>query len=69
MVYTFSNVSPDIMELIIHYMYTQDVRVTTDNVQALLVMADYLLMRDLVRSCCDFLTEHLSCCEISVLPN
>ncbi|XP_053466223.1 kelch-like protein 10 [Ictalurus furcatus] len=60
MVYTIMNVSPDIMELIIHYIYTQDVRVTTDNVQALLAMADYLLMRDLVRICCDFLKAHLS---------
>ncbi|KAF4092693.1 hypothetical protein AMELA_G00023620 [Ameiurus melas] len=55
MVYTMTNVSPDIMELIIHYIYTQDVQVTTDNVQALLAMADYLLMRDLVRVCSDFL--------------
>ncbi|XP_053476799.1 kelch-like protein 10 isoform X3 [Ictalurus furcatus] len=59
-VYTFTNVSPDIMELIIHYIYNQDIRVTTDNVQAVLVMANYLLMRDLVHVCYDFLKAHLS---------
>ncbi|XP_053477815.1 kelch-like protein 10 isoform X2 [Ictalurus furcatus] len=59
-VYTITNVSPDIMAIIIHYIYTQEIRVTTDNVQALLVMADYLLMRDLVRNCYDFLKAHLS---------
>ncbi|XP_053477749.1 kelch-like protein 10 isoform X1 [Ictalurus furcatus] len=59
-VYTMTNVSPDIMELIIHYIYTKEIRVTTDNVQALLVMADYLFMRDLVRDCCDFQKAHLS---------
>ncbi|XP_017319448.3 kelch-like protein 10 [Ictalurus punctatus] len=66
-VYTFTNVSPDIMELIIHYIYNQDIRVTTDNVQALLVMANYLLMRDLVHGCYDFLKAYLSpenCLEI-----
>ncbi|KAF4090681.1 hypothetical protein AMELA_G00053860 [Ameiurus melas] len=59
-VYTMTDVSPDIMELIIHYIYTQEIRVTTDNVQAVLVMANYLLMRDLGRDCCDFLKAHLS---------
>ncbi|XP_017318635.1 kelch-like protein 10 [Ictalurus punctatus] len=59
-VYTMTNVSPDIMAIIIHYIYTQEIRVTTDNVQAVLVMADYLLMRDLVRDCYDFLNAHLS---------
>ncbi|XP_053094715.1 kelch-like protein 10 [Pangasianodon hypophthalmus] len=60
MVYTITGVSPDIMDLIIHYIYTQDIQFTTDNAQALLVMADYLLIRDLVCTCCDFLKAHLS---------
>ncbi|XP_017351608.1 kelch-like protein 10 [Ictalurus punctatus] len=59
-VYTITDVSPDIMELVIHYIYTQEIRVTTDNVQALSVLADRLLMQDLVRRCCDFLKAHLS---------
>ncbi|KAF4090532.1 hypothetical protein AMELA_G00053790, partial [Ameiurus melas] len=59
-VYTMTDVSPDIMELIIHYNYTQEILVTTDNVQAVLVMANYLLMQDLVRDCCEFLKANLS---------
>ncbi|KAF4070454.1 hypothetical protein AMELA_G00285740 [Ameiurus melas] len=59
-VHRITDVSPHIMELIIHYIYTQEIRVTTDNMQALLVTADYLLMQDLVHGCCDFLKAHLS---------
>ncbi|KAF4076745.1 hypothetical protein AMELA_G00218700 [Ameiurus melas] len=59
-VYTITDVSPDIMELVIHYIYTQEIQITTDNVQALFVMADRLLMQDLVRHCCDFQKAHLS---------
>ncbi|KAF4083456.1 hypothetical protein AMELA_G00141460 [Ameiurus melas] len=56
--YTITDVSPDVMALIIHYIYTQEIRVTNDNLQDL--TADRLLMRDLVRSCCNFLKAYLS---------
>lgn len=62
MVYTITGVSPDIMDRIIHYIYTQDMQVTIAplHTQSLLEMADYLKIQDLVCGCCDFLKAHLS---------
>ncbi|GAA6066045.1 kelch-like protein 10 isoform X3 [Tachysurus ichikawai] len=59
-VYNITGVSPEIMDLIIQYMYTQDIQITTDNVETLLAAASYLLIPDLVLSCCEFLQDHLS---------
>ncbi|KAK2861002.1 hypothetical protein Q7C36_005168 [Tachysurus vachellii] len=59
-VYNINGVSPEIMDLIIHYMYTQDIQVTTDEVETLLATANYLLIQDLVMSCCEFIQEHLN---------
>ncbi|XP_047672921.1 kelch-like protein 10 isoform X2 [Tachysurus fulvidraco] len=59
-VYNINGVSPEIMDLIIHYMYTQDIQVTTDEVATLLATANYLLIQDLVMSCCEFIQEHLN---------
>ncbi|GAA6072450.1 kelch-like protein 10 isoform X1 [Tachysurus ichikawai] len=59
-VYNINGVSPEIMDLIIHYMYTQDIQVTTDEVKTLLATANYLLIQDLVMSCCEFIQEHLN---------
>ncbi|XP_060729379.1 kelch-like protein 10 [Tachysurus vachellii] len=59
-VHNINGVSPEIMDLIIHYMYTQDIQVTTDEVETLLATANYLLIQDLVMSCCEFIQEHLN---------
>ncbi|XP_047672920.1 kelch-like protein 10 [Tachysurus fulvidraco] len=59
-IYNINGVSPEIMDFIIHYMYTQDIQVTTDEVETLLATANYLLIQDLVMSCCEFIQEHLN---------
>ncbi|XP_047672917.1 kelch-like protein 10 [Tachysurus fulvidraco] len=59
-VYNITGVSPKIMDLIIHYMYTQDIQVTTDKVETLLDAANHLLIHELVMSCCEFLKDHLN---------
>ncbi|KAK3529622.1 hypothetical protein QTP70_032041 [Hemibagrus guttatus] len=59
-VYNIPDVSPEIMDLIICYMYTQDIQVTTDEMETLLATAIYLHIEDLICSCCEFLQEHLS---------
>ncbi|GAA6085816.1 kelch-like protein 10 isoform X1, partial [Tachysurus ichikawai] len=59
-VYNITGVSPEIMDLMIHYMYTQDIQVTTDKVETLLNAANHLLIHDLALSCCEFLKDHLN---------
>ncbi|XP_058262933.1 kelch-like protein 10 [Hemibagrus wyckioides] len=59
-VYNIPDVSPEIMDLIIHYMYTQDIQVTVDEMETLLATAIYLLIDDLIYTCCEILQEHLS---------
>ncbi|KAK2866160.1 hypothetical protein Q7C36_002216 [Tachysurus vachellii] len=59
-VYNITGVSPEIMNLIIQYMYTQDIQVTTNKVEALLDAANHLLIQDLALSCCKFLQDHLN---------
>ncbi|XP_060744058.1 kelch-like protein 10 [Tachysurus vachellii] len=59
-VYNITGVSPEIMALMIHYMYTQDIQVTTDKVETLLDAANHLLIHDLALSCCEFLKDHLN---------
>ncbi|KAK3559673.1 hypothetical protein QTP86_013918, partial [Hemibagrus guttatus] len=59
-VYTITGISPEIMDLIIHYMYTQDIQASTDEVETLLVMANCLLIQDLAWSCYEFLQDNLS---------
>ncbi|KAF4090531.1 hypothetical protein AMELA_G00053780 [Ameiurus melas] len=42
-VYTMMDVSPDIMAIIIHYIYTQEIRVTTENVRLAMIDLEYFL--------------------------
>ncbi|XP_058245030.1 kelch-like protein 10 [Hemibagrus wyckioides] len=59
-VYNIPDVSPEMMEIIIHYMYTQHIQVTVDEIETLLATAIYLVVDDLISSCCELLQEHLS---------
>ncbi|TTW40632.1 Kelch-like protein 10 [Bagarius yarrelli] len=65
--YTVNGISSKSMELLIHYMYTQDIQVNITEAKALLVTADYLLIQDLSYDCQDFLKSHINrenCLEI-----
>ncbi|KAF4071406.1 hypothetical protein AMELA_G00272880 [Ameiurus melas] len=65
--YTIPGMAPNIMKSIIQYGYSQRIRITQTNVQALLEAADYLLVEDIVQLCRQFLEKRLSpknCIEI-----
>ncbi|NXG80906.1 KLH10 protein, partial [Baryphthengus martii] len=51
--------SAEMMGLVIEYAYTGTVPVTADNVESLLITADYLSVLGIVRRCCEFLRAHL----------
>ncbi|KAM8753765.1 kelch-like protein 10 [Acanthopagrus schlegelii] len=59
-IFSIRGLSPDMMEIIIVFAYTGSLSVTEDNVQKLLLAADQLNIKDMVRACCDFLVEQLS---------
>ncbi|NXW59122.1 KLH10 protein, partial [Eurystomus gularis] len=52
--------SPEMMRLIIEYAYTGVVPVTADNVEDLLIAADYFNVTGIVGLCCKFLKSQLS---------
>lgn len=54
------NVSADVIKLIVDYCYTQNVQITTENVEKLLPVADQFHVIGLVKRCCDFLCAQLS---------
>ncbi|GAA6093084.1 kelch-like protein 10 isoform X2 [Tachysurus ichikawai] len=58
-IYTIHGVAPYIMNYIIQYAYTKQIRITRKNVKDLLMAADYLLVNDVVRLCCKFLEKQL----------
>ncbi|XP_068162209.1 kelch-like protein 10 [Antennarius striatus] len=58
--FTIPDVSTELMEVIIDFTYSGSVSVTEDNVQDLLVAADYLLIDDIVESSNNFLLENLT---------
>ncbi|XP_036435582.1 kelch-like protein 10 [Colossoma macropomum] len=60
-VYNIPGVSPEMMGLIIEYVYTGSITITEENIQELLVAADYLAVMDVVHACCQFLEDQL--CE------
>ncbi|XP_036435584.1 LOW QUALITY PROTEIN: kelch-like protein 10 [Colossoma macropomum] len=60
-VYSIPGVSPEMMGLIIEYAYTRSITINEENVQELLVAADYLAVMGVVRACCQFLEDQL--CE------
>uniref|UniRef100_A0A3Q2CIJ4 Kelch like family member 10 n=1 Tax=Cyprinodon variegatus TaxID=28743 RepID=A0A3Q2CIJ4_CYPVA len=59
-VYSFSNVSSHIMELILEYAYTSCVELTEDTVEELLEAADYFAISGVTQACCDFLQQKIS---------
>ncbi|KAK9531138.1 hypothetical protein VZT92_010582 [Zoarces viviparus] len=58
-VFNIPGLSPDMMQLIIEFAYTDSVSVTEENVQELLLAADQLIIMGLVQTCWDFLEEQL----------
>ncbi|XP_072524064.1 kelch-like protein 10 [Salminus brasiliensis] len=58
-VFTIPDMSPYIMELILQYAYSDDVVITSENVQHLLAAADQLDVLGLVGLCCNFLEKQL----------
>ena len=59
--------SGDTIETIKHYLYTEEVEITGENVQDLLIAANYLLMTELVSKCTDYIlwnVELTNCVEI-----
>ncbi|XP_047191782.1 kelch-like protein 10 [Scophthalmus maximus] len=58
-VFNIPGPSPDIMQLIIEFAYTDSVNVTEDNVQDLVLVADMLNVMDLIQACSEFLCERL----------
>ncbi|XP_047018348.1 kelch-like protein 10 [Ictalurus punctatus] len=57
--YSIPNISAEIMELIVEYVYIRRVNITEKNVCKLLIAADYLLVTSLVNQCCAFLKAQL----------
>ncbi|XP_034036461.1 kelch-like protein 10 [Thalassophryne amazonica] len=58
-VYTASEYSPEIMQLIIEFAYTNTVLMTDDNVEEIFYAADYYGIAGLIHACITFLEEHL----------
>ncbi|KAL7884005.1 hypothetical protein AOLI_G00067750 [Acnodon oligacanthus] len=58
-VYSIPGVSAEMMDLIIEYAYTRSITINKENVQDLLVAADYLSVMGLVSACCQFLEGQL----------
>ncbi|XP_041866344.1 kelch-like protein 10 [Melanotaenia boesemani] len=58
-VYNISDVTPNVMGLILEYAYTNSVVVTDNNVLELLAGAERLSVKDIIQACCDFLQEKL----------
>ncbi|KAG2467034.1 KLH10 protein, partial [Polypterus senegalus] len=58
-VYNIQGISPEMMEMIIIFAYTQTVPVTRDNVDQLMAVANHFNISGLLRICSDFLEAHL----------
>ncbi|CAJ0930014.1 unnamed protein product [Ranitomeya imitator] len=57
--YEISGFSPEIMNFILEYAYTQTVPINADNVENLFIAADYFNILDLIQRCCDFMINQL----------
>ncbi|XP_033834470.1 kelch-like protein 10 [Periophthalmus magnuspinnatus] len=58
--FDISDVSADIMEIILDYCYTQVVHITPENIQALFIAADFLGVSGITQACCQVMKEQLS---------
>lgn len=59
--YIITGVSPDIMELLINYIYGKKIRVTFTEVKYLLVMSNYMFIQELTHECNTFLKNRVNC--------
>ncbi|ESO94394.1 hypothetical protein LOTGIDRAFT_175448 [Lottia gigantea] len=57
---TIPGVSPGIMNELIEYAYTRDIKIHPENVEELLPAAEQFHVTGLVKACCDFLTDQLA---------
>lgn len=53
-------ISAQLMEVVIEYAYSREAKVTSENVQELLPVADHLGILGLVKACCDFLKASIT---------
>ncbi|XP_068175296.1 kelch-like protein 10 [Antennarius striatus] len=58
--FTIPGVSAEMMKIIINFAYSGSVSVTKNNVQDLLIAADYLIVTNIVEACNNFLEENLT---------
>ena len=57
--FDIKDVSPPVMELILNFIYTGSVTLTTENVEEIMIAANMLQLLELKQICGTFLTEHL----------
>ncbi|XP_068173606.1 kelch-like protein 10 [Antennarius striatus] len=58
--FTIPDVSAEVMKILIDFAYSGSVYVTEDNVQELLIAADYLIVTDIIEACSNFLQRNLT---------
>ncbi|KAM6915899.1 kelch-like protein 10 [Xenentodon cancila] len=58
-VYSFSDVSPNVMSLILDYAYTSSIAVTDDNMLDLLAGAQRFAVKSIIQACCDLLQKKI----------
>ncbi|KAM4591954.1 kelch-like protein 10 [Odontesthes bonariensis] len=58
-IYNISDVSPNVMSLILEYIYTRSAVVTEDNVLELLAAAHLFAIEGITQACCDLLQNNL----------
>ncbi|XP_022089771.1 kelch-like protein 24 [Acanthaster planci] len=56
---TLQDVNPNMLQMIVDYIYTSQVRITTENVQELLSTSNFFLIKCLVYACSNFLIRQL----------
>ena len=59
-VITINNVDPNALEQFINYCYNGKIRITDENVQSLLIAANYFAMKNIKNACCEFVKKRLS---------
>ena len=55
-----SGIEPAALELIINYSYNGKIAITNDNVQALLIAANFFHLKSVKSACCEFIKKRLS---------
>uniref|UniRef100_A0A8C6T135 Kelch like family member 10 n=1 Tax=Neogobius melanostomus TaxID=47308 RepID=A0A8C6T135_9GOBI len=57
--FTIGGISPEVMSLVLDFIYTGNVNLSGSNVQALVLAADMLLLENLVEFCFDYMERHM----------